>query len=90
MPKIFTASAAFTPATASSTLSRIVVTGAKDVLEARSYYAEEFLDARRNKPTPYMEKLHFHPDNGRTGDPDRRVVSDEDLEQAARDRKEAG
>jgi hypothetical protein len=67
-----------------------LVTGAKDVLEARSSYAQEFLDARRNKPTPYMEKLHFHPDNGRTGDPDRSAVSYEDLEQAAREGKEAG
>src|SRR5215217_3954343 len=31
-----------------------LVTGAKDVEEARRYYAKEFLDARRNKPTPYM------------------------------------
>jgi hypothetical protein len=67
-----------------------LVTGAKDVLEARSYCAQEFLDARRNTPTPYMEKLHFHPDNGRTGDPDRRALSYEDLEQAAREGKEAG
>jgi hypothetical protein len=67
-----------------------LVTGSKDVLEARSYYAKEFLDARRNKPTPYMEKLHFHPDNGRAADPDRRVLSYEDLEQAVREGKEAG
>ena len=67
-----------------------LVTGSKDVLEARSQYAKEFLDARRNKPTPYMEKLHFHPDNGRTADPDRRVLSYEDLEQAVREAREAG
>ena len=67
-----------------------LVTGTKDVLEARSYYAKEFLDARRNNPTPYMEKLHFHPENGRTADPDRRVLSYEDLEQAVREGKEAG
>jgi len=62
-----------------------LVTGAKDVDEARSYYAKEFLDARRDKPTPYMEKLHFQPECGRTADPDRRVLSDDDLEQAVRE-----
>ena len=59
-----------------------LVTGAKNVEEARSYYAHEFLDARRDKPTPYMEKLHFQPESGKTSDPDRRVLSDEDLERA--------
>ncbi|HKF90580.1 MAG TPA: hypothetical protein VKC52_03785 [Acidimicrobiia bacterium] len=58
-----------------------LVTGAKDVEEARRYYAKEFLDARRNKPTPYMEKLHFPPE-GKTADRDERVLSDEDLERA--------
>jgi hypothetical protein len=67
-----------------------LVSGSKDVLEARSYCAKEFLDAHRNKPTPYMEKLHFHPDNGRAADPDRRVLSYEDVEQAVREGKEAG
>jgi hypothetical protein len=62
-----------------------LVSGTKDVLEARSCYAKEFPDARRNKPTPYMEKLHFHPEGGRTAGPDRRVLSDDDLEQAARE-----
>lgn len=61
-----------------------LVTGAKTVDEARQYYAKEFLDYRRKKPTPYMEKLHFQP-GGRTADPDERVLSDEDLEQAARE-----
>jgi hypothetical protein len=51
----------------------------------RERYANEFLDARRNKPTPYMEKLHFQPDNGRAADPDRRVLSDDDLEHAVRE-----
>src|SRR5215211_1333101 len=53
-----------------------LVTGAKNVEEARSYYAKEFLDARRNRPTPYMEKLHFQPESGRTADLDERVLSD--------------
>ena len=50
-------------------LMQDLVTGTKDVDEARNYYAKEFLDARRNKPTPYMEKLHFQPDNGRAAAP---------------------
>jgi hypothetical protein len=66
-----------------------IVTGAKDVEEARSYYAKEFLDARRNKPTPYMEKLHFQPGNGKAADRDQRVLSDEDLERAEREGEES-
>lgn len=58
-----------------------IVTGAKSVQEARAYYAEEFLSARRGGPTPYMERLHFEPGTD-TADPDERVLSDEDLERA--------
>ena len=61
-----------------------IVTDAKDVEEARAYYANEFLDARRKKPMPYMEKLHFQPGTD-TPNPDQRVLSDEDLEQAAQE-----
>jgi hypothetical protein len=59
-----------------------IVEGNKTVQEARDYYAKEFLDFRRGKPTPYMEKLHFAPHEGDSGDPDNRVISDEDLEKA--------
>jgi hypothetical protein len=67
-----------------------IVTGAKGVEEARGYYAKEFADARRKQPTPYMEKLRFQPGTDTT-DPDRRVLSDQDLEQAGEEgkRKEA-
>jgi len=58
-----------------------IVVGEKTVEQARDYYAKEFLDYRRGKPTPYMEKLHFEPDSD-TADPDRRVLSDQDLESA--------
>ena len=58
-----------------------IVTGAKGVEDARAYYAEEFLNARRKQPTPYMEKLRFQPGTD-TPDPDQRVLSDRDLEQA--------
>jgi hypothetical protein len=64
-----------------------IVTGAKNVEEAKAYYAKEFLDARRKLPTPYMEKLHFQPGTD-TADPDRRVLSDQDLEQAVEEGKQ--
>jgi hypothetical protein len=58
-----------------------IVTGTKDVAAARQYYAKEFADARRKQPTPYMEKLRFTPGQD-TPDPDQRMLSDEDLQQA--------
>jgi hypothetical protein len=59
-----------------------IVQGEKSVDEARDYYAKEFLDYRRGKPTPYMEKLHFTPGNQDSGDPDERLISDSDIEKA--------
>jgi hypothetical protein len=60
-----------------------IITGEKTVEEARDYYAKEFLDYRRKRPTPYMEALRFESGNGEeTTDPDQRVLSDRDLEQA--------
>jgi hypothetical protein len=64
-----------------------IVTGAKGVEEARAYYAEEFLDARRKQPTAYMEQLRFQPGTD-TADPDQRVLSDQDLEQAVQEGEE--
>jgi hypothetical protein len=63
-----------------------IVTGARDVENARAYYAKEFLDARRKQPTPYMEGLRFQPGTG-TADPDQRVLSDQDLERAVEEGK---
>jgi hypothetical protein len=61
-----------------------IVTGAKTADEARDYYAKEFLDYRRKRPTPYMDGLRF--DTGRgTADKDQRVLSDQDLEQAKKE-----
>jgi hypothetical protein len=60
-----------------------IVTGAKTAEEARSYYAKEFADYRRKRPTPYMEKLRFTPGDGSTADPDQRVLSDAELEKAS-------
>jgi hypothetical protein len=54
------------------------------ILAHGAYYAEEFLNARRKQPTPYMERLRFQPGTG-TADPDQRVLSDQDLEQAVKE-----
>ncbi len=59
-----------------------IVTGTKTPEEARDYYSKEFLDYRRKRPTPYMDALRFTPAQSDTTDPDRRVLSDQDLEQA--------
>lgn len=64
-----------------------IVTGSKNVLEARDYYAKEFADYRRKKPTPYMNGLRFTPDDRSAADPDTRVLSDEDLEAAIEEGK---
>ena len=61
-----------------------IVLGTKTIQQARDYYAKEFLDYRRKRPTPYMERLRFTPADGNTADPDVRVLSDEDLENASR------
>lgn len=65
-----------------------IVTGAKTAQQARDYYAKEFADYRRKKPTPYMEKLRFSADDRNAADPDVRILSDEDLERAAAEGKE--
>lgn len=67
-----------------------IVTEAKTVQEARDYYAKEFADYRRKKPTPYMEQLRFTPPAGTTADPDRRLLSDEDLQQAKQEGQARG
>jgi hypothetical protein len=59
-----------------------IVTGAKTAQDARNYYAKEFLDYRRKKPTPYMERLRFDPGDQAAADPDIRIVSDQDIERA--------
>lgn len=62
-----------------------IVTGAKSVQQAREYYAKEFADFRRKKPTPYMERLHFAAGDQSAADPDVRVLSDDELKAAAKD-----
>lgn len=59
-----------------------IVTGKRTVEDARRYYAKEFLDFRRKKPTPYMERLQFSPPSNEAADPDERIISDEELKKA--------
>ncbi len=59
-----------------------IVTGERTVQAARDYYAKEFLDARRKQPTPYMEKLRFTGAGKSAADPDERIISDEQLNEA--------
>lgn len=59
-----------------------IVRGTKSVDEARDYYAKEFLDHRRGKPTPYMEELNFLAANGNSGDPDERVITEREIAEA--------
>jgi hypothetical protein len=66
-----------------------VVTGTRDVDDAREYYAKEFADHRRKKPTPYMEELKFTPTRSETADPDERLLSDADLEEAKAEGRKA-
>lgn len=62
-----------------------IVTGAKDVKGARDYYAKEFLDYRRKRPTPYMEGLRFTPGDAKAADSDERMLSDQDLQRAVQE-----
>jgi len=70
-------------------LAHDLVTGRRTVDEAREHYAREFLDVRRGNPTPYMDGLAFGPSSSH-GDPDARVLSDEDLERAQREGETGG
>jgi hypothetical protein len=69
-------------------LAHDIVTGARTVEQARDYYAKEFADFRRRKPTPYMDKLRFMPPGGGTADADVRLLSDEELERAQQEGKQ--
>jgi hypothetical protein len=69
-------------------LAHDIVTGTRDVEDARRYYAEEFLNYRRKQPTPYMDGLRFQPSSGGTADPDEPLLTQDDLEQARREGRE--
>jgi hypothetical protein len=65
-----------------------IVSGTRDVTAAREYYKKEFLDYRRKRPTPYMEGLRFSPARA-AGDPDTRVITDQEMERAQQEGKSA-
>lgn len=67
-----------------------IVTGQKNVEQARAYYGKEFLDYRRKKPTPYMEKLRFEPNRENAMDPDEAILSENDLERAVKEGEQGG
>jgi hypothetical protein len=67
-----------------------LATGQRTVEEARHYYSQEFLGYRRKDPTPYMQRLQFHPPAGGTADPDDRSLSDEQLEKAIEEGERRG
>jgi hypothetical protein len=69
-------------------LTNDITTGAKTVQQAREHYAQEFLAARKKKPTPYMEGLKFQPGGG--ADRDQRLLSDEELDKAVEEGKAKG
>jgi hypothetical protein len=66
-----------------------IVTNEKSSPEARSFYANALLKFRRKKPTPYMERLQFAASEIATGDPDTRVLSDDDLKRAINEDSQA-
>jgi hypothetical protein len=68
-------------------LTRDIISGVKTPEEARAYYGKEFLDFRRGKPTPYMDRLRVGPPTQATTDPDQPTLTDADLKRAAEEGK---
>ncbi|WP_104131160.1 MULTISPECIES: hypothetical protein [unclassified Cryobacterium] len=62
-------------------LAHDLISGDRDVPDARAYYSKEFTDARRKAPTPYMQKLHFTPQSPNP-DPDVPTIDEEELRDA--------
>jgi len=69
-------------------LARDIVTEERSVEDARQYYAKEFLDYRRGLSTPYMSELRF-PGNAEAADPGKSIISDAELERAAKEGEES-
>jgi hypothetical protein len=51
-------------------LAHDIVTGKRDVNDARAYYAKAAMDFKQGRKDPYVERLHFQPSPG-SADPDR-------------------
>jgi hypothetical protein len=60
-------------------LAHDIITGHKDVEEAREAYVQAMKDFRAGKPTPYMDRLQFQPHDD-AADPDEQLVTREELE----------
>jgi hypothetical protein len=70
-------------------LAHDIVRREKTVDDARRNYAKSFLDYRRRRPTPYMEKRPFEPSRN-TVDPDVQQLSDHDLLRAVEEGESSG
>lgn len=63
-----------------------IVMGRKTVDQAREYYAQEFLGARRKKPTPYLDNLKFA-SMGPAADADQPILSEAQVGEAEEEGK---
>lgn len=60
-------------------LAHDIVTGEKNVEQARQAYVQAMKDHRAGRPTPYMQGLQFEP-HADAADPDEKLISQEELE----------
>jgi hypothetical protein len=58
-----------------------IVTGTRDVEEARHFYAEQMSAYMLGRPAPYAERLLFDPPRGGTMDPDEGLIAPHMLSQ---------
>lgn len=70
-------------------LAHDLISGDRDVPDARAYYSKEFTDSRRKAPTPYMQKLHFAPQSPNP-DPDVPTIDEEELHDAEEEGQRSG
>lgn len=67
-------------------LAHDIITGKTTVPQARQTYVDTMLAFREHKPTPYMSELQFKPQPN-AGDPDKALVSTDQLKKAAKEHK---
>lgn len=67
-------------------LAHDIITGKATVVQARQRYVDTMLAFREHKPTPYMRELQFRPQAG-AGDPDTALVSTDQLDKAAKEKR---
>jgi len=56
-------------------LAHDIVTGKRNVEEARTFYAETAGAFMMNRPAPYTERLHFDVPEGETADLDETMIA---------------